>query len=392
MTIDTSSALALARPAGPEPGPEPGSRTARQPQNCAVIGPIEEPRPEAAPPDRPALPEVLSAFELIVEPACARLGIEPMRSDRIFRSDEITAQACEELLAADLLIVDVSGGSPDVMYGLGLWRATGKPVVHIGETGQLPFDIVPFPTIVFRCSPVGMAEARNELAEALSRVLRGGVDRPARARVLHPPTGPGGHGSAARGPGGGSDSPEGSPSGLVEQFTELAPGLTATSDHISEIITLVTDVAAAAEEFGPGVRRAARSGSPMSVQLAFTERLSAALSEPASELRKSARRLAVQMAGIDTSVQAALDLFERVPPAHWSAEDREFLGQLVDISTAARHGAETLTLFRAVMDVMIAVHHELRGPARDIATAVAELGGSMAVLEAWDRRAGRLTA
>lgn len=47
-------------------------------------------------------------------------------------------------------------------------------------------------------------------------------------------------------------------------------------------------------------------------------------------------------------------------------------------------------MFRTIMDVMIAVHRELRGPAGDIAIAVARLSEAMTVLEAWDQRAKRL--
>ncbi|MFD4537940.1 hypothetical protein ACFWNL_15545 [Kitasatospora sp. NPDC058397] len=390
MTTGTSSALTLAQPTGPGPFTDPGIRAADQSQSCFVIGPTGEPRTEIGSPTQQARATALPVFETIVEPACARLGIGPVRSDQISRTGEITEQVCRQLLAADLVIADVSGGNPDVMYGIGLRHATGKPVIHIGETGQLPFDIAPFHTIAFRRSPTGMADARNELTEVLSLVLREGFDPLIPDRALRSVARPGAEGPPAGGQAGTTPPSGDHPPGLLERFTELAPDLEATSDHIAAIITLVTDIAAAAEQFGPDMRRAARDGSPMSIQLAFTKRLSAALAGPAAKLRESAQRFTERMADIDATVQAALDLFERVPPACWSTDDRGFLSRLVDVSAAARQGAETLALFRTITDVMVAVHRELRGPARDIATAVERLSDAMTVLETWDQRAKRL--
>ncbi|MFE6502406.1 hypothetical protein [Kitasatospora sp. NPDC057738] len=392
MTAGTPSALVLAQPTGPGPFTGPGIRTVDQSQSCFVIGPAGEPHTEIDSLTQPARATALLVFEMIVEPACARLDIGPMRSNQISRTGEITEQVCRQLLAADLVIADVSGGNPGVMYGLGLRHATGKPVIQLGETGQLPFNSALFRTITFRRSPAGMVEARNELAEALSLVLREGFDPLIPARALRSATRPDTEGPLAGRPAG-TAAPSGDlPPGLLERFAELAPDLEATSSHIAAIIALVTDIAAAAEQFGPDMRRAARDGSPMSVQLAFTKRLSAALIGPAAELRESAQRFTERMADIDATVQAALDLFERVLPAHWNADDWGFLSRLVDVSAVARQGTETLALFRTITDVMIAVHRELRGPVRDIATAVERLGDAMAVLETWAQRAKRLAA
>ncbi|MFB7376169.1 hypothetical protein ACFC6U_12845 [Kitasatospora purpeofusca] len=384
MTAGTPSALEVGQPIGTGPVADPDDRTAGRSQQCFILGPTGEPRIELGPPTRPARAIALLAFETIVEPACTGLGIGPVRSDQISGTGEITEQVYQQVLAADLVIADVSGGSPDVMYGLGLRHATGKPVIHIGEAGQLPPQIAPFHTITFRCSPTGLAEARNELAEALSLVLR--EDSPA----LVPPcvNAPGVRLSTVT-PSATAELSGRDSSGLVSRFTELAPGLEATSGYITAITALVVEIASAAERFGPDMRRAAREGSPMSVQLDFTKRLSSALSRPAAELEGSTEQFAEHLTEIDGIVQAALDLFERVPPTQWNEDDRDFLDQLTDIATAARQGAETLALLRTVMDVTIAVHRELRRPIRNIATAVARLGEALGVLRAWSRPATR---
>ncbi|MFJ5882326.1 hypothetical protein [Kitasatospora cineracea] len=392
MTAGTSSALVLAQPTSDDAVADSGIRTTDQSQSCFVIGPAGKPCTEIDSAAHRARADASLAFETIVEPACAQLGIEPVRFDQISRTGEITEQIYRQLLTAELVIADVSGSDPDVMYELGLRHATGKPVIHIGEAGRLPFDAAPFRTIAFRRSPAGLVTARNELTEALSLMLREGFAPLVPTHACRGLTGAAPDGPPCGGPAGTANPPGDEPPGLLERFTGLAPGLEATSGHIASIITLVTAIAAAAERFGPDMRRAARDGSPMSVQLDFSKRLSAALTGPAAELRESAQGFIRRMSAIDATVQAALDLFEEVPSARWSADDLGFLNQLVGISAAARQGTETLALFRTVMDVMIAVHHELRGPAQDIATAVARLGEAMAVLEAWSLRARKLVA
>ncbi|WAL71482.1 hypothetical protein OU787_08200 [Kitasatospora sp. YST-16] len=392
MTAGTSSALVLAQPTSDGAVADSGIRTADRSQSCFVIGPTGKPRTEIDSPAHRTRTDAPLVFETIVEPTCSQLGIEPVRFDQISRTGEITEQIYRQLLAADLVIADVSGGDPDVMYGLGLRHATGKPVIHIGEAGRLPFDVAPFRTIAFSHSPAELVKARDELAEALSLMLREGFAPLVPVRAYHSATGAEPDGPPSGSPAGTANPPGDDPPGLLERFTGLAPGLEATSGHITAIIALVTAIAAAAEQLGPDMRRAARDGSPMSVQLAFSKRLSAALTGPASELRKSAQGFTRRMTAIDATVQAALDLFQKVPSTRWSADDRGFLNQLVGISAAARQGAETLALFRTVMDVMIAVHRELRGPAQDIATAVAQLSEAMTVLEAWSLRARKLAA
>ncbi|MFF7457913.1 hypothetical protein [Kitasatospora sp. NPDC008115] len=166
----------------------------------------------------------------------------------------------------------------------------------------------------------------------------------------------------------------------------------AMAGDLTSMTSLITAIAEQAEEFGPEMQRVARDGSPVNTRLAVTERLANAVSGPAAELEATACRFAERMAYLDSSVHAALDLFETVPPTLWGTDDRGFLSQLVGISGAAREGAHTLALFRTIVDRVIATHRELLGPANDISAAVHQLGNAMTKVGAWDHRARALAA
>ncbi|MFJ9952561.1 hypothetical protein [Kitasatospora sp. NPDC091207] len=386
MTATLPYARDLPQPAAPFPPPVGGQPEERR--SCFVIGPIGDRHASVGSPARQAYESALQVFEKVIHPACSLVGLEPVRADQISHTGEITEQICRRLLESELVIADVSGGNPNVMYELGLRHTTGRPVVHLGEFDRLPFDIAPIRTIKFERTRSGLIEARDELAETLARALHEGFTPLTPARILRglPATTE----ETAHGTGSGRDGAEEDAPGLLERFAELEPGMEAMAEDLTAMTSLITNIAELAEKFGPDMQRVARDGSPMSAQLAVTRRLATAMGEPAAELKATACRFTDRMTQLDSSIHAALDLYEKIPPTLWSTDDHGFLSQLVGISGAAREGAQTLALFRTVVDVMIAMHRELRGPANDIATAVHQLGDAMTKVGIWDHRARAL--
>ncbi|MEV7941347.1 hypothetical protein AB0O82_35135 [Kitasatospora sp. NPDC088264] len=378
-------------PTTAEPTPMPlqlvpsGQQQPDKLKSCFVISPVGDRHAGVGSPARQSFERAFQVFEEVIHPACSVLGIEPVRVDKISPAGQFTGQVRRRLLEADLVIADVSGADPAVMYELGLRHSTDRPVIHLGELGHLPFGVAPIPVIRFERSPSGLVEARDELTEALARAMRKDGGPLTAARALHSRNAPTTEVSPDTG-NGPDDTGEDSP-GLMERFAELEPDLAAMSHDLTAMTKLMAGIAELTEQLGPELQRVARDSSPMNVQLAVTQRLATALSSPSAELRECACRFAERMAGIDSGVHAALDLFESAPPTVWSDDDRNFLSQLIAISAAAREGAETLGLFKTIMDVVIAVHRELQGPAQDIAAAVTRLAAALTMVETWDRRA-----
>lgn len=101
---------------------------------CFVIAPIGE---------RTSLARKQSdtALYYIIEPALADL-YQIKRADSDERSGEITQQMFMDIVAADLIVCNLSGLNPNVMYELGVAHTLSKRVIHIFDSKTtLPFDV-----------------------------------------------------------------------------------------------------------------------------------------------------------------------------------------------------------------------------------------------------------
>ncbi|MGE4523039.1 MAG: hypothetical protein AB7D19_11235 [Acetobacter sp.] len=80
----------------------------------------------------------------IIKPACELAGFRPVRADEVQNAGMIHIDILNNLLDADMVICDLSGKNPNVMFELGIRQAFDKPVVLIQEigTGRI-FDISP---------------------------------------------------------------------------------------------------------------------------------------------------------------------------------------------------------------------------------------------------------
>ncbi|SRR6266404_2023442 len=69
-------------------------------------------------------------------------------ADQITTPGPITAQIIRQLLDAPLVIADLSGTNPNVMYELAIRHSSGKPVIQISTNiSEIPFDVAGLRTI-----------------------------------------------------------------------------------------------------------------------------------------------------------------------------------------------------------------------------------------------------
>jgi len=67
----------------------------------------------------------------IFVPAITAAGLKPLRADSIFSSSTIMADVWRCTRQAVVVLADVTGKNPNVVYELGLAHAAGKPVVIV---------------------------------------------------------------------------------------------------------------------------------------------------------------------------------------------------------------------------------------------------------------------
>ncbi|MFI8487402.1 hypothetical protein [Streptomyces rubrogriseus] len=353
---------------------------------CFVIGPIGNKFAPVGDPGRQAYEDSLQVFEEVIQAACQQVGIEPVRADQIAVAGEITEQVFRHLVEDDVVIADVSGGNPNVMYELGLRHTTGKLTIQIGEFGQLPFDVNTIRTIQFSRSPRGLIDARNQLERTLQVGLLEGQDPLVVTRIFR---------EAKEGVVGAElptldvavevgddDAP-----GLLDTMDDVEQGLGAMAENADEISGAIEIIGAVTESAGAEVQKAAQSGAPNSVRLSLVSKYASDIKEPVEKLEVQSSEFAQHMDAINDGVLALLKMIQGSNPDERPEGWEDFLDQLINMAESSREGMEGLNTFGSAAEGLGSLSRQLRGPGRKINAAVSNMRKAIATIDAWDRAA-----
>jgi len=81
-------------------------------------------------------------YNHLIKPACEDSGYKPIRADEVASSNYIVIDILTKIVESDLVICDLSGKNPNVLYELGIRQAFNLPTVLIkdNKTDKI-FDI-----------------------------------------------------------------------------------------------------------------------------------------------------------------------------------------------------------------------------------------------------------
>lgn len=112
-------------------------------KTCFVVSPIGDK-------DSDVRTQADDLFDLIIEPALERFSFEIVRADKIIGTSEITGDIVNLIQTADLCIIDLTGGNPNVFYECGRRHEAGRPFVQLIRRGErIPFDLAGIRTIPY---------------------------------------------------------------------------------------------------------------------------------------------------------------------------------------------------------------------------------------------------
>lgn len=104
----------------------------------------------------------------VIKDVCQNVGFNCIRGDENYLQGDIFSEMLRYIIKANLIIANINGRNPNVLYELGIAQALDKPVILISrEPENLPIDIKSRKFLIYR----GYTELKLKLRDELIRVL-----------------------------------------------------------------------------------------------------------------------------------------------------------------------------------------------------------------------------
>jgi len=112
-------------------------------------------------------------YERVIKPAVEEAGLTCVRGDEIYTRQAIVQDIWHSLRKARLVVAELSGRNPNVMYEIGLAHAIGKPIVLLTRNEEdVPFDLRALRYVYYDPNnPFWGSDLRLELTRVIKLVL-----------------------------------------------------------------------------------------------------------------------------------------------------------------------------------------------------------------------------
>lgn len=119
-------------------------------------------------------------FNQIYRVALEEAGFQATKADDLFAPRPIIEDIRAKIIAADILLCEMSGRNPNVFYELGLAHAIGKPAILLSNTKKdIPFDLSHVRAIVYDTKSAGWeVKLRASIAAAAREVSTSAISWP----------------------------------------------------------------------------------------------------------------------------------------------------------------------------------------------------------------------
>ena len=108
-----------------------------------------------------------------IKSACAREGAKHLRVDEIYKPSKIADDIFAAIVQSRLVICDLTGKNPNVLYEVGLAHARNIPVIMISQNGDdVPFDLRHIRYFTYLNNGEGLQQLQDTLKLAIRECLR----------------------------------------------------------------------------------------------------------------------------------------------------------------------------------------------------------------------------
>lgn len=111
-------------------------------------------------------------IESVIKPVLEENGFNDIKpAYEIMESGMISNQIIGRIINDDLIVANLTGNNPNVMYELAIRHGAAKPIIHICEDGtSLPFDIKDNRTIFYKDDMLGVQELKRNFEDFVKQV------------------------------------------------------------------------------------------------------------------------------------------------------------------------------------------------------------------------------
>jgi nucleoside 2-deoxyribosyltransferase len=116
-----------------------------------------------------------SLYKKVLKKAAKECDLEPKRADEVYGSRAIMSDIWSAMRSARVVIAELTGKNPNVLYELGLAHAAGKPVIIVtADINDVPFDLKHIRCIVYdKDKPDWGERLEKDIIKTIRQVLKG---------------------------------------------------------------------------------------------------------------------------------------------------------------------------------------------------------------------------
>lgn len=359
-------------------------------KTCFVISPIGSRLAPVGTEARTSYEDSIQMWEFVFQPAAEAFGMTPIRADRIAQPGEIPEQIFTLLRDADVVLADLSGANPNVMYELGLRHTQDLLTIQLGEYGRLPFDVNVIRTVQFRRTEAGLIDARNSLIEALRAGLGGDRSLLTATRVWVSTTPNSAIVSGAIASADGSDDPiDGSPvPGFIDVLAAGEDAISRLGGTLARAGEAMNQMASATQAAQAAVHASDARGRGFAGRLRVATETAEALAEPAESIEQASSEYAELLEITDGAIQYVIGSVRSGNESLSDAE--EFFRGLLELADTSSSVGTSLNEFREEARGLGRIAGALQPVSRKIDRSAIRLIGGIDLITGWGRQVREL--